>query len=122
MNQVAEEILMHYGMPRRSGRYPWGSGDNPYQDAVDFLGRVDKMKKEGFTYIDPEDGKKYTGDTAIARSIGLSTTQFRTEISLANSERRMHQVARAKSILADGKSQSEAARMMGINESTLRSL
>ena len=22
---------MHYGMPRRSGRYPWGSGDRPYQ-------------------------------------------------------------------------------------------
>ena len=31
MNPIAEEILMHYGMPRRSGRYPWGSGDNPYQ-------------------------------------------------------------------------------------------
>ena len=29
MNPIAEEILMHYGMPRRSGRYPWGSGDNP---------------------------------------------------------------------------------------------
>ena len=23
--------LMHYGIKRRSGRYPWGSGDNPYQ-------------------------------------------------------------------------------------------
>ena len=23
--------LIHYGMPRRSGRYPWGSGDRPYQ-------------------------------------------------------------------------------------------
>lgn len=22
--------LMHYGMPRRSGRYKWGSGKNPY--------------------------------------------------------------------------------------------
>ena len=122
MNQVAEEILMHYGMPRRSGRYPWGSGKDSYQDSIDFLGRVEKMKKDGFTYTDPEDGTTYTGDTAIAKSIGLSTTQFRTEISLANSERRMHQVARARSILADGKSQSEAARMMGINESTLRSL
>lgn len=26
MNPIAEEMLMHYGMPRRSGRYPWGSG------------------------------------------------------------------------------------------------
>ena len=23
--------LYHYGMPRRSGRYPWGSGERPYQ-------------------------------------------------------------------------------------------
>jgi len=23
--------LYHYGMPRRSGRYPWGSGESPYQ-------------------------------------------------------------------------------------------
>lgn len=23
--------IMHYGIPRRSGRYPWGSGDRPYQ-------------------------------------------------------------------------------------------
>lgn len=23
--------LLHYGMPRRSGRYPYGSGDRPYQ-------------------------------------------------------------------------------------------
>lgn len=24
-------IIKHYGKPRRSGRYPWGSGDDPYQ-------------------------------------------------------------------------------------------
>ena len=29
--------LMHYGMPRRSGRYPWGSGKDPYQHCTDFL-------------------------------------------------------------------------------------
>ena len=26
-----DESLLHYGMPRRSGRYPWGSGEDPYQ-------------------------------------------------------------------------------------------
>ena len=45
MNPVAEDILMHYGVARRSGRYPWGSGDDPYQRSMDFLGRVDEMKK-----------------------------------------------------------------------------
>ena len=43
-----EEFLEHYGMPRRSGRYPWGSGDNPYQRTGDFLSRVEELKKIGW--------------------------------------------------------------------------
>ena len=76
MNYVVEEMkaiiegdentLEHYGMPRRSGRYPYGSGEDPYQHGRDFLGRVEEMRKSGFTYID-KDGKKYTGDTAIVK-------------------------------------------------------
>ncbi len=26
-----EDTLVHYGIKRRSGRYPWGSGEDPYQ-------------------------------------------------------------------------------------------
>ena len=120
-NPVAEEMLMHYGIPRRSGRYPWGSGEDPYQHGRDFLGRVDELRKQKFTYTDPETGKTYAGDTAIAKSMGLTTSQFRTEIGLATDERRMLQVARAKSLKADGKSNTEIGREMGVNESTVRS-
>lgn len=52
MNQVVEEmkdILMHYGTPRHSGRYPWGSGENPYQRNGDFLSRVDELKGQGLS-------------------------------------------------------------------------
>ena len=49
MNPIAEDILMHYGMPRRSGRYPWGSGDNPYQHSGDFLSRVKELKEQGMS-------------------------------------------------------------------------
>lgn len=28
-----DDILEHYGIKRRSGRYPWGSGDRPYQNS-----------------------------------------------------------------------------------------
>lgn len=52
MNTIAEEILMHYGMLRRSGRYPWGSGNNPYQHSGDFLSRVDELKKQGLKETD----------------------------------------------------------------------
>ena len=35
-----EEYLAHYGMPRRSGRYPWGSGKEPFQSSRDFIGHL----------------------------------------------------------------------------------
>ena len=38
-----EDYLMHYGMPRRSGRYPWGSGEHPYQRTDDFLSRIKEL-------------------------------------------------------------------------------
>lgn len=114
------EFLMHYGMPRRSGRYPWGSGEDPYQHSNDFISRVEKLRKQGFTYVD-ENGKTYTGDTAIAKSMQLSTTQFRTELALAKDEVRMLNVARAKSLKEDGKTPTEIGREMGVNESTVRS-
>ena len=116
------EELMHYGMPRRSGRYPYGSGDDPYQHGSrDFLGRVEELRKSNFEFVD-EKGKKYTGDTAIAKSMGLTTGQFRTELGIANSERRALDVATAKSLKADGLGATEIGRKMGLPESTVRSL
>ena len=122
MNPIVEDILMHYGMPKRSGRYPWGSGDNPYQHSGDFLSRVDELRSQDFEFTD-EDGNTYTGDLAIAKSMGLSTTQFRTQLSLANAERRKLDVDRAKSLRADGKSLNEIAQIMGFkNDSSVRTL
>ena len=111
MNPIAEEMLMHYGMPRRSGRYPWGSGDNPYQRSGDFLSRVEELKKKGLS------------ETEIAKSMGLTTTQYRVQKSLAKDERRALDVARARSLREDGKSLNEIAEIMGFsNDSSVRSL
>ena len=134
MNQLAEEILsylgtggnlddgelMHYGMPRRSGRYPYGSGENGFQHHTDFLGRIDQLKKSGFTYTD-EDGKTWEGDNAIAKSMGLTTTEYRRQVSWANYERRLINVSTAKSLREDGLGYTEIGRKMGVNESTVRS-
>jgi DNA-binding CsgD family transcriptional regulator len=128
MNPIVEEMmaiytgkeLMHIGMPRRSGRYPWGSGDNPYQHSIDFIGRVEEMRKNNFTYTD-ENGKTWTGDNAIAKSMGLTSSQFRTELGVAKDERRMLNVARARSLKEDGLNDSQIGRAMGVNESTVRS-
>ena len=47
MDPIVEDILMHYGVKRRSGRYPWGSGENPYQHGGDFLARVEELEALG---------------------------------------------------------------------------
>ena len=124
MSQVSDEIrsylnlnseddsLEHYGMPRRSGRYPWGSGEDPYQHGGDFLSRIETLKKSGWTET-PEN---------IKEAFGLNTSQYRSQKSLALNERRSLEVARAKSLSEDGLSPTEIGKIMGKNESSIRSL
>lgn len=122
MSQIVDEmeaifnsdknVIAHYGMPRRSGRYPWGSGEDPYQHGASFLGRVDALKKNGWSET-PEN---------IMKEFGLTTTQYRTEKSNAKDEVRCHQVATAKSLQKDGLGATEIGRKMGLPESTVRSL
>lgn len=105
------KALAHYGTPRHSGRYPWGSGENPFQHSGDFLSRIDELKKSGMT------------ETEIAHELGLSTTQYRVQKQLASHERRQLEVDRAKSLRADGKSLNEIAKIMGYQyDSSVRSL
>ena len=110
-NEDPEEIVAHYGTPRHSGRYPWGSGDNPYQRTADFLGRIEELKKQGYS------------ETQIAKDFGLTTSQFRVQKSLATNERRAMDVETARKLLEENKGNvSEVARLMGKNESSIRSL
>lgn len=118
-----ESFLMHYGMPRRSGRYPWGSGEDPYQHGRDFLGRVEELRKQGITYTDEKTGKTYTGDTAIAKSMGLSSSQFRTQIGLASGERKLDQYQTIKRLKEkENMGWSDIGRKMNLSESTVRSM
>ena len=126
MNIIAEEIrtvmdddeLMHYGMPRRSGRYPWGSGDDPYQHNNDFYNRVQEMKKNGMSEHD------------IAASLGIvndkgepSSTLLRRDMTIAKEERRIYQVETAKRLRdKEGMGPTAIGKEMGLNESTVRSL
>ena len=109
------EYLMHYGMPRRSGRYPWGSGKDPYQHgSSDFLSRVEDMKKQGFKE-NAEDIKKYFGEK-------MTLEEYRQEKTWANYQRKMDMLDRIKSLQEDGLSTSEIGRRLGVNESTIRGM
>ena len=119
---MSDEYLEHYGMPRRSGRYPWGSGKEPYQHSGDFMARVNELKKQNVTYKE-EDGTVLTGERAIAKTLGMSTTDLRMQIRVAQHERRQLEVDKAKSLRSDGKSLDEIAQIMGYkNDSSVRAL
>lgn len=106
---MSKSELKHYGTPRHSGRYPWGSGENPYQSAVGFLGAVKDLKDKGLT------------ETQIAKGMGMTTTQLRAKVSVANDERRMALTAQAQRLKDKGYSNTAIGVRMGVNESTVRS-
>ncbi|MBO7450759.1 MAG: helix-turn-helix domain-containing protein [Clostridiales bacterium] len=111
--------LKHYGIKRRSGRYPWGSGENPYQHSGDFLSRVEQLHKKGLTEKQIVDAI----NKELPEGQEITTTQLRAYKAIAKSERRSLEVARAKSLRADGKSLNEIAQIMGYtNDSSVRSL
>lgn len=107
-----EEFLEHYGVPRRSGRYPWGSGEDPYQhEGRDFLGRIEELKKSGW---------KETTEN-IRKEFGLNSTQYRMEKRIALNERRQLQVDTAKRLRdKEGLGATEIGKRMGVRESTVR--
>lgn len=73
---IRENHLIHYGTPRHSGRYPWGSGDNEggSRDNKSFLGYVSDLRKQGLSEKD------------IAVGMGMTTTELRTAKSIAKNE------------------------------------
>jgi DNA-binding CsgD family transcriptional regulator len=108
-------VLKHYGIPRRSGRYPWGSGGDPYQNAIGFRGHIQELKKQGKSEVD------------IAKGEGISISQLRTRLSLAKTEQREGDRRRALQLKDKGYSNMEIARQMSgqektWNESSIRSL
>lgn len=107
--------LEHYGTPRHSGRYPWGSGENPYQhedwyDAADqWLKRVEDLQKQGLS------------NTQIAEKMGCSTTQLISWKSVAVHQRQSIQISKAKEMRDSGITNvSEIARSLGVSEGTVR--
>jgi len=112
MNPIQDDdILMHYGVKRRSGRYPWGSGDNPFQHGGDFLSRVEELQAQG------------KAEKEIADELKMSTTDLRMQVRVAKHERRMVLADRAKSLREEGKTLDEIAKIMGYNnDSSVRAL
>lgn len=102
------DSLKHYGMPRRSGRFPWGSGENPYQRMKTFQSMVRDSKKAGMT------------EKEIAEANDMTTTQLRARLSIANDEVAKADIATVLKYKNKGYSNMAISRETGIPESTIR--
>lgn len=102
--------IRHSGTPRHSGRYPWGSGDNP-QRSKSFLTQVSELKKQGLT--EPE----------IAQNLGLkTTTELRARRHIESEEKYGAQVSMANRLRAKGYSDVAIGKRMGISPNTVKNI
>lgn len=102
--------LMHIGTKRHSGRYPWGSGDQPYQsvDGRNFLEYVNTLHKEGLSELE------------IAKDLEINVSELRARKSMYKDQEKAANAAMALRLSDKGYSNVAIGKRMGVNESTVR--
>lgn len=128
-----------------SGRYPLGSGDNPYQRPKDVVQRVERLKSQGMSegdiaielgvidYREKERRLKSEGKTPDEIKALLyipdhendkpNTTRLRAYLAIEKHEERNAKVAQAKELYSEGLSYRKIAEVMGFkNDSSVRAL
>ncbi|HEX4503408.1 MAG TPA: hypothetical protein VH187_19975, partial [Scandinavium sp.] len=106
-----EDHLAHYGILRRSGRYPWGSGNSESTRHRSFLDYTENLRSQGMS------------DTEIARGCGITTTQLRAARSIALAAQKQEQILMAQRLKEKGLSNGKIAQRMGLaGESSVRAL
>jgi hypothetical protein len=104
------QVLKHEGVLRKSGRYPWGSGETPNQRNKAFLDHVETLKKQGLSEVQ------------IAKGMDISTTQLRASKAIAKDEQHAAKVSQAGRLKATGMSNVAIGEEMHLNESSVRAL
>lgn len=115
--QVTEaDYLAHYGILRRSGRYPWGSSSSANVRNKKFLDYVAEMRAKGLS------------ETEIAKGIGIyagekiSTGQLRAAKTIAKNQQKQQDINFAKRLKDKGYSNVAIGERMNLNESSVRAL
>lgn len=110
MTEVSEEqYLAHYGTPRHSGRYPWGSGDEQGGHS-DFLSTEKQLRRSGMS------------EAKIAEALGMNTAELRARKSIARNAERQDQINMAQRLRDKGMSNTAIGKRLGIGESQVRAL
>jgi len=102
--------LAHIGVIRKSGRYPWGSGDTPHQRNKQLLDYVDNLKKQGLT------------ESQIAKGMDISTTELRALKTIAKTQQKQANMGTANALKEKNMSNTAIGEVMGLNESSVRAL
>ena len=109
-----EEYLEHYGTKHHSGRYPWGSGENPYQhedwyeQSCKWLLEVEDLKKQGLT------------NKEIADKMECTTTELVRWKSVIKRQQQSAMISKAKKMRDEGMSNVDIAKALGKTEGAVR--
>lgn len=111
LSQLSEEgreiILKHYGVKRRSGRYPWDPLLHLPKN-YKFIEERDELKKRGFS------------DNEIAKHMGLSTTVYRSKVTIAKEELKQYNMQRIAKLQSEGMIIDDIAKTIGTTGQTVR--
>ncbi len=110
-----KDYLAHYGILRRSGRYPWGSGGNQNIRNKTFLDTIEDMKRQGMSPTDIANAF----DRPDAR---FTTSTLRDLKSIASNEQKQSKINEIHRLQERAWSNVAIGDRMGLNESTVRSL
>ena len=105
--EIVIDRLAHYGTPRHSGRYPWGSGKNPQRNRH-FLQRVDELTKQGLSQKE------------VAKAMGMSTGDLRQWKRHIKYQQGMENQQTAMKLHDKGYSNVAIAEKLGVSEGTVR--
>lgn len=108
--KAMDDYIQHYGTPRRSGRYPWGSGKEGLQSSRDFLSSVAELKKQGLS------------DTEIAKGLGMNTSELRNYKAIAKNAIKQDQYYKALALKEKSYSNVAISKELGIPEPSVRAL
>ena len=108
LSDVGREIILkHYGVKRKSGRYPWDPSLHLPKN-YKFIEDRDEMKKRGLS------------DNEIAKQMGLSTTVYRSKVTIAKEELKQYNMQRIAKLQSEGMIIDDIAKTIGATGQTVR--
>lgn len=108
LSDVGREIILkHHGVKRKSGRYPWDPSLHLPKN-YKFIEDRDEMKKRGLS------------DNEIAKQMGLSTTVYRSKVTIAKEELKQYNMQRISKLQSEGMIIDDIAKTIGTTGQTVR--